>query len=103
MRKHKFPAAVCLFFAIGLVPHSMGCAADLTEESSSRLPSELSDLFGLSKACSTTCARIQPSAEEKRWQRIPWMTSLWEARKRANKEGKPIFVWSMDGHPLGNG
>ena len=103
MRKPEFPAAVCLFLGIGLVSLSMGWAADLTEKSSSDMPSELSDLFGLSKACSTACARIQPSAKEKRWQQIPWMSSLWEARKRAVKEGKPIFVWSMDGHPLGHG
>ena len=32
---------------------------------------------------------------------IPWMTDLWEARKKAAAEGKPLFVWVGDGHPLG--
>src|SRR5262245_23498229 len=32
---------------------------------------------------------------------VPWMTSLWEARKKAAAEGKPILLWVGDGHPLG--
>ena len=43
---------------------------------------------------------IKPAADEDRWAQIPWLTDLWEARKRAAAEGKPILVWEMDGHPL---
>jgi hypothetical protein len=32
---------------------------------------------------------------------IPWMTSLWEARQRAAAEGKPLLVWTGEGHPCG--
>ena len=32
---------------------------------------------------------------------LPWMTDLWEARKKAADEGKPLLVWVGDGHPLG--
>src|SRR5215475_9029392 len=32
---------------------------------------------------------------------IDWMTDLWEARKKAAAEGKPLLVWVGDGHPLG--
>ena len=32
---------------------------------------------------------------------ISWMTDLWEARKKAAAEGKPLLVWVGDGHPLG--
>jgi hypothetical protein len=32
---------------------------------------------------------------------IPWMTDLWEARRKAAAEGKPLLVWVGDGHPLG--
>ncbi len=46
-------------------------------------------------------ALIKPSAEEDKWAQIPWLTSLWEARKKAAAEGKPILLWEMDGHPLG--
>jgi hypothetical protein len=44
---------------------------------------------------------IRPSASEDRWASIPWRISLWEARKEAAKDGKPILLWEMDGHPLG--
>jgi hypothetical protein len=44
---------------------------------------------------------IKPVAAEEKWAQIPWLSSLWEARKRAAAEGKPILLWEMDGHPLG--
>jgi hypothetical protein len=44
---------------------------------------------------------IKPKASEDAWARIPWMTSLWEAREKAAAQGKPILLWEMDGHPLG--
>jgi hypothetical protein len=44
---------------------------------------------------------IKPTVKEDRWNRIPWQSSLWEARKLAAAKGKPIFLWEMDGHPLG--
>jgi hypothetical protein len=46
-------------------------------------------------------ALVKPKADEDAWAQIPWMTSLWQARKRAAAEGKPILLWEMDGHPLG--
>jgi hypothetical protein len=46
---------------------------------------------------------IRPAPGEDRFAQIPWQTSLWEARKVAAKEGKPILLWEMDGHPLGCG
>ena len=45
-------------------------------------------------------ARLIPGADEK-WQTIPWKVDLLEARDQAAKEGKPVFLWSMNGHPLG--
>lgn len=44
---------------------------------------------------------IRPSSSEDRWASIPWRISLWEARKEAARDGKPILLWEMDGHPLG--
>jgi hypothetical protein len=32
---------------------------------------------------------------------IPWMTNLWEARRKAAAEGKPMYVWSGGGPPCG--
>src|SRR5262245_19657677 len=37
---------------------------------------------------------IRPQAGELRFHEIPWQLSVWEARKQAAAEGKPILVWS---------
>ena len=42
---------------------------------------------------------LQPGEEP--WRTIPWKISLLNAQKIAAKEKKPIFIWAMDGHPLG--
>jgi hypothetical protein len=44
---------------------------------------------------------IKDNAGKEKWAQIPWLTSLWDARKQAAAEGKPILLWEMDGHPLG--
>jgi hypothetical protein len=44
---------------------------------------------------------IKPAGEEAKWEQIPWMASLWQARIKAAATGKPILLWEMDGHPLG--
>lgn len=48
-----------------------------------------------------TMARILPTAEESQWLEIPWRTDLWEARREADRQDKLIYLWEMDGHPLG--
>ena len=35
------------------------------------------------------------------WRTVPWKTSLLDAQAEAAKTKKPIFIWAMDGHPLG--
>lgn len=46
-------------------------------------------------------AKIVPQADEQAWMQIPWTSDLWAARKLASEKGRPIFLWEMDGHPLG--
>lgn len=46
---------------------------------------------------------VRPAAGEDLFAEIPWHTSLWDARQQAAREGKPILLWEMDGHPLGCG
>ncbi len=46
-------------------------------------------------------ALIKPAADDEKWNEIPWLSSLWQARQKAAAEGKPILLWEMDGHPLG--
>ena len=46
-------------------------------------------------------ALIKPDSAAEKWAQIPWLADLWEARRKAAAEGKPILLWEMDGHPLG--
>ncbi|MGH2350379.1 MAG: hypothetical protein ACRDJN_02040 [Chloroflexota bacterium] len=48
-----------------------------------------------------TLAYLKPKPEEERWTTIPWQTDLWEARRLAAERDKPIFMWAMNGNPLG--
>jgi hypothetical protein len=43
--------------------------------------------------------QLQPTDEP--WRTIPWKIALLDAQKTAAKSRKPIFIWAMDGHPLG--
>ena len=43
---------------------------------------------------------IMPTAEECSFQDLNWRPSLWSAVAEANKQDKPILLWTMNGHPL---
>jgi hypothetical protein len=45
-------------------------------------------------------AAIRPTAGEMRWQQIPWLGSLVEAREQARREKRPILVWTLDEDPF---
>ena len=45
---------------------------------------------------------IVPSAEERQDEQIDWAPTLGDGLQRAAKEQKPLFLWMMNGHPLGN-
>jgi len=40
---------------------------------------------------------IKPQAGESRWMEIHWYPNIWEARQKAAKEGKPLFIWAGSG------
>ena len=57
--------------------------------------------FGLPEAEFQQLHReLQPDLKAM-WRTIPWKTSVLDAQAAAAREGKPIFIWAMDGHPLG--
>ena len=63
----------------------------------------LGALQGLSDAdCGKLHDSLKPPTAEL-WRDIPWKVSLLEAQNLAAKEKKPLFIWSMDGNPLGCG
>jgi hypothetical protein len=69
----------------------VAAAEDLSPTRNRLTPETIAQLQGL----------IKPKVDEDKWTQIPWMANLWQARKRAAAEGKPILLWEMDGHPLG--
>lgn len=46
-----------------------------------------------------THALIKPHPGESRWAEVPWLLSVYDARKKAAAEGKPIFIWAGGGAP----
>ena len=44
---------------------------------------------------------MQPQKSELAWRQIQWHSTIWDARREAAKVGKPVYLWEMDGHPLG--
>jgi hypothetical protein len=40
---------------------------------------------------------LKPQPGESRWMEIDWHPSVWEARQKAAKEGKPIFLMAGSG------
>lgn len=45
---------------------------------------------------------ILPSDEELAFTKIPWLPTLQEGVLAADKAGKPVLLWTMNGHPLAN-
>jgi hypothetical protein len=44
---------------------------------------------------------VKASDEDEKWRTIPWIPSLWEGLQVANEKQKPMFIWAMNGDPLG--
>ena len=38
---------------------------------------------------------------EAKWRQINWHSDLMKARKIAQESSKPLFIWTMNGDPLG--
>ncbi len=44
---------------------------------------------------------IQPSEDELSFEKIGWRNQFWPAVEEARRLGRPILLWTMNGHPLG--
>ncbi|MGI8922712.1 MAG: hypothetical protein ACR2HJ_01505 [Fimbriimonadales bacterium] len=47
-------------------------------------------------------ASVLPTAKEETWLQIPWRMDLTSARIEAQQSQKPMFLWMMNGNPLGS-
>ncbi len=78
MNKQRVTSAILAFLSVASVT-----AAELTEAEFQKLHAEVQqDNTAL-------------------WRTVPWRTSVLDAQRAAADEQKPIFIWAMDGHPLG--
>ncbi|MFY9345981.1 MAG: hypothetical protein WAT39_26055 [Planctomycetota bacterium] len=46
-------------------------------------------------------AAIVPRPDELAWRTIAWRTELRTALVEASRADKPVLLWAMNGHPLG--
>ncbi len=44
---------------------------------------------------------ILPETSELAWEKIPWLTTFKDGLDAADRAGKPLLLWTMNGHPLG--
>jgi hypothetical protein len=82
MPRVSFKCAAVLLTLLPFAPADTARSAELSDAEFNRLHAEL-----------------QPG--ESPWLTIPWKISVLNAQRTAAKEDKPIFIWAMDGHPLG--
>jgi hypothetical protein len=87
----RAPAAIACLALLGLLNHVV--AQEETETSPAPIPPEQFE---------NVLKQIKPQAGELRFHEVPWLIDVWEARRQAAKEGKPILVWSgAGGAPIG--
>ncbi|MAW75929.1 MAG: hypothetical protein CMJ95_00870 [Planctomycetes bacterium] len=65
------------------------------------MPLPRSDEGTLSDAEFQQLHRQLQASSEVPWRTIPWKISLLDAQRASVSQKKPIFIWAMDGHPLG--
>ena len=44
---------------------------------------------------------VQPDAQEQAYKEVDWRNHFWTAVQEAKGLGRPILLWTMNGHPLG--
>lgn len=55
----------------------------------------------VSKNLNNEIASVLPTPQEDRWLQVPWRTSLMPARVEAQNLNRPMFLWIMNGNPMG--
>jgi hypothetical protein len=64
-------------------------------------PIQADSLTPDAKNLATWADFIRPNAEELKYESIGWRNAFWPAVQEARKLGRPILLWTMNGHPLG--
>lgn len=80
-------------FVLALIPAAMVLATPAAAQSTDRPATEAS-FYRLLES-------ISPSEGEQKWRRTPWIPSIWGGIQLAQERQQPIFLWAMNGDPLG--
>ena len=78
---------LCRILCLASLAVLLSAGAILADERRPMNPEELGRLHSM----------IKPHAGESRWMEIDWHPSVWEARRKAAAEGKPIFLMAGSG------
>lgn len=97
MLGHNFSQRSALLVAACSLAAVVAGAPDVPSVSSSSPRDSAESLTP--KTFAALCKLIKPARGESRWAEIPWMLSVYDARKKAAEFGKPIFIWSSGGAP----
>lgn len=65
------------------------------------LPNQAAQKADTAQSLDAKIATVLPRPQEERWLTIPWRTNLMQARLEAQNLNRPIFLWIMNGHPMG--
>jgi hypothetical protein len=87
----NFILGIRLLLGVGLLVVAAGAPGQAVE-SGKPLPT--------SPELAKLAAVIKPSAAANKWQQIPWLTDVNDARKLAKEEKRPLFLWTVFGEPL---
>lgn len=60
-----------------------------------------SSLVPASKNLDAWAEFIRPNDDELSFEKIGWRSSFWPAVLEARELGRPVLLWTMNGHPLG--
>lgn len=80
-----------LFAIFAIASGAMGCAAE----------SKTAPIALTATNMQAWKRHILPTEEELAWMKIPWLPDLQSGIDAAAKAGKPVLLWTMNGHPLG--
>ena len=74
----------------------LGIVAVILVVGSARVDAQTDAIAPIGSKCEELC-----EVSDKPWRSIPWELDLLAAQKLSVEQSKPIFIWAMDGHPLG--
>ena len=62
---------------------------------------QMTPIMSMDESLRKSVQDLMPTNQELKHLKIPWQTDFVKARNQAEKENKPLFVWMMNGNPLG--